>query len=741
MTRAPLTERIARLCARRPWLTIAIWAAVVACAIAVVLLLSGSLSTEDSFTNNPESDQAQALIDERMPSGDIQPEMVVVRGSNGTVDDSVMQAVVQDLRSAIANLGSRHVAWAMTYYDVVNAGGAQEAGALLSADRRTTLIPVTLSSGGETMEHAQALHGLIQETSERLAPQGYTVAVIGGWTLGHEITALAGSDLTRGELIGIPIAVVILLVVFGAVVAAGVPFVLALAAIVVALAVIYLLAQAFDLSVFVTNVIVLMGLAVGIDYALFTLSRFREERAAGLSVADAVGRSGATASRAVLFSGFTVIVALTGLLIAQLSISIAMGLGMILVVFVSVVAALTLLPALLALLGDRVNALRIPFRHAQTASPTGGAWGRAARTLMRRPVVTFVIGAGMLVALTVPGFGLERGETSTADLPPRLLARHAYEILAEDFTPGLTSPLLVTLDGDQRSAEVQAAVRRLTEAAAADGRYEVVGYETNEAQDFGLLKLALTSAVTDSAAENQAVVDLRKKIAPDAVDGTQLKVLVGGTPGYFADLLATVDRMTPIVFAVVLSLSFILLLMAFRSVVVAICAVAMNLLSVGAAYGLMVLVFQYGVGAELFGFQRTPQITAWVPILQFCMLFGLSMDYQVFLISRIRERYDQTGDTRGAVVFGVSSTAGIITGAALIMVAVFAGMASGELVMFQQIGFGLAVAIALDATVVRTMVMPALMTLLGRWNWYLPRWLAWLPRVSPEASDGRSGPS
>ncbi|MBN1631924.1 MAG: MMPL family transporter, partial [Thermoleophilia bacterium] len=451
-----------------------------------------------------------------------------------------------------------------------------------------------------------------------------------------------------------------------------------------------------------------------------------------------VGRSGATASRAVLFSGFTVIVALTGLLIAPLSISIAMGLGMILVVFVSVVAALTLLPALLALLGDRVNLLRIPFRHAQTASPTGGAWGRAARTLMRRPVVTFVIGAGILIALTVPGFGLERGETSTADLPPRLLARQAYEILAEDFSPGLTSPLLVTLDGDQRSPEAQAAVGRLTEAATTDGRYDVVGYETNEAQDFGLLKLALTSAVTDSAAENQAVVDLRKKIAPDAVDGTPLKVLVGGIPGYFADLLATVDRMTPIVFAVVLSLSLILLLIAFRSVVVAICAVGMNLLSVGAAYGLMVLVFQYGVGAELFGFQRTPQITAWVPILQFCMLFGLSMDYQVFLISRIRERYDQTGDTRGAVVFGVSSTAGIITGAALIMVAVFGGMASGELVMFQQIGFGLAVAIALDATVVRTMFLPALMTLLGRWNWYLPRWLDWLPRVSPDGR--RSGP-
>jgi RND superfamily putative drug exporter len=448
----------------------------------------------------------------------------------------------------------------------------------------------------------------------------------------------------------------------------------------------------------------MMGLAVGIDYTLFILSRFREERATGRSVDDAIARSAATASRAVLFSGVTVMLALIGMLMIPFSIFVSMGVGMILVVLAAVVAALTLLPAVLSLLGYRVDRLRVPWRGARRGPAVEGVWGRTARALMRRPIITLVVGAGILVALLVPALDLQRGETGAGDMPSYLSARQAYDMLAEDFSAGLTSPLLVALEGDQNDAEVQQAVARLGAAATADGRFQVIDYETSATGDLGVLRLVLTDAATDGGSDNQAVLDLRHTIIPEAVGEAPLKALVGGGPAQFADMLAIVDLMTPIVFAVVLVLSFVLLLVVFRSVVISATAVVMNLLSVGAAYGMLTLVFQRGVGAELLGFQQTPRITTWVPLLLFCVLFGLSMDYQVFLLSRIREHYDRTGDTRESVVFGISSTSGLITGAALIMVAVFGGMASGDFVVFQQIGFGLAVAIALDVTVVHDLV-------------------------------------
>jgi RND superfamily putative drug exporter len=685
--------------------------------------------------NNPESKRADEAIAKHLPGATADTEIIVVRSSKGTVDDTAMKTAVQGLQREILALGAEDVTGALTYYDVVNAEGAEAAETLVSADRRTTIIPVTLSGdGADADQHVQPVYDLVTAAATELAPAGLTLAITGNATWELEAQPVASSDLKRGELIGIPIALVVLVFVFGALVAAGVPFALSLASIIVALAIISLLGQVFSLSVFATNVVTMLGLAVGIDYTLFIMSRFREERAAGLSVIDAVGRSAATASRAVLFSGITVVLALTGMLMIPFSIFVSMGVGMIIVVLGAVVAALTLLPALLALLGDRVNALPVPFRRPRVASAMTGPWGRMARALMRRPVLPLLLGAAILVALAIPALGLERGESGAADLPEGLLARQGYDMLSEDFSAGLVSPLLLALEGDQQNPQVQAAIGRLGEAASADGRFQVTGYKTSAAGDFGLLELALVGEATGPSAESQTVADLRTVIVPEAVADAPLTVLVGGGPAQFADMLKIVDSMTPVVFAVVLSLSFVLLLLVFRSLVIAVTAVLMNLLSVGASYGLLTLVFQHGIGAGLFGFQQTPRITTWVPLLLFCVLFGLSMDYQVFLLSRVREHYDRTGDTREAVVFGISSTAGIITGAALIMVAVFGGMASGQLVMFQQIGFGLGVAIALDATVVRILVMPSTMAVLGRWNWYLPRWLAWLPGVSLETS-------
>ena len=348
---------------------------------------------------------------------------------------------------------------------------------------------------------------------------------------------------------------------------------------------------------------------------------------------------------------------------------------------------------------------------------------------MRRPVVSLAAGAGILLLLAAPGLDMQRGESGITGLPEEIGTRRGYEILATEFSAGLMSPILVAVDGDLQDPRVAAALEKLRAAVRADGRFSVTGFERSDDGKLGVLSLAVDADGTGAEAA-QAVRELRSDLIPAATAGAPVRVLVGGGPAQFADMIDLIDLYTPIVIAVVLLLSCVLLLVAFRSLVIAIKAVFMNLLSVGAAYGLLTLVFQKGVGAGLFGFQETGVVESWVPLLLFCILFGLSMDYQVFLLSRIRERYDQCGDTREAVSFGLQSTAGIITGAALIMVAVFAGLAAGEMVMFQEIGFGLAVAVAIDATLVRIVVVPSTMALLGRWNWYLPKWLQWLPHVS-----------
>ncbi len=734
--RRSFTERAARVSVRRPWVTIAIWAAIVVVAAVVVVVFNGTFSASEAFLTNPESKQAGTLIDERMPGGNADTELVVMRSAEKTVDDPEFEAAVQEMTTDLTALGPSNVAMVLTYYQVQALLGDETAAKLVSEDLRTTIIPVTLPGDANTAGvRVGPVYDLVQQRAAELTSAGFTVAMTGNATWEYEAHPLSERDLRRGEAIGIPIAVVVLVIVFGAVVAAAVPFVLAIAGIVVALALTALLGQAFSISIFVTNIIVMMGLAVGIDYSLFILSRFREERAAGHDVQEAIGRSASTASRAILFSGITVMLALLGMLMVPFTLFVSMGVGTILVVLAAVAAALTLLPAMLALLGDRINRLKVPFRKQHTDPNALGFWGRAAKTLMRRPVITLVVGVGILAALIVPAFDLQRGEAGVAQMPPELSARQAYDMLAEDFTPGLISPLLVTLDGDQDDPQVQQAVADLSAAVTADGRFQVIQYEKNPAGDFGLLSLALADATSEGESGSRIVAELRTTIIPEAVGDAPVTVLVGGAPAMFADMLKIVDFMTPIVFAVVLTLSFLLLLMVFRSVVISATAVVMNVLSVGAAYGLMTLVFQHGVGADLLGFQRTPAIVTWVPLLLFCVLFGLSMDYQVFLLSRVREHYDRTGDTRGAVIFGISSTSGLITGAALIMVAVFGGMASGDFVIFQQIGFGLAVAVALDVTVVRTLVMPATMTLLGKWNWYMPKWLGWLPGIQVDSAS------
>ena len=757
MARTPMTEKLARTCARRPWLTIAAWFAIVVAAGGLLVAFGDSLQAADDFIGHPESKRAEELLAERLPGADADTEIVVVRSDGLTVSDPAFEARARELAASIRALGPRDVRSVVTWYDAQAAAkaaaaqaapseadpaahkaaetaaaeAAAQAAALVSADRRTTIIPVTMAtSSGTVDEHIDGLYDLAQSADGK---DGFTVVLTGSGAWERDAASVAGSDLRRGESIGIPIALVILIVVFASLVAALAPLGLGVVAIIVGAALTALLGEGFMVSVFALNIVMMMGLAVGIDYSLFIVSRFREERAAGRALPDAVGRAAATASRAVLFSGITVVLALCGMLVMPFSMFTSLGAGAILVVIAAVTAALTLLPAVLTLLGDRVNALRLPLgrlaRRHGPADPAAGFWARTAAAIMRRPVVGLVIGAGILVLLAAPGLTMQRGQSGVAGLPEKLGTRRGYEILTAELSAGLTSPILVVIDGDLGDPRVAAAAEKLRAAATADDRFSVTGFQRSDDGRLGLLSLAVNSDATGAAAA-RSVRELRADIIPAATGGAPVRVLVGGSPAAFADMTDLVDLYTPIVIVAVLLLSCILLLVAFRSLVIAVKAVFMNLLSVGAAFGLLTLVFQKGVGASLLGFRQVDVIESWIPLLLFCILFGLSMDYQVFLLSRIRERYDRCGDTTEAVAFGIQSTAGIITGAALIMVAVFAGLASGEMVMFQEIGFGLAVAVALDATLVRIVVVPSTMVLLGRWNWYLPRWLEWLPHVS-----------
>ena len=558
-----------------------------------------------------------------------------------------------------------------------------------------------------------------------------------------DIEQLSQDDLRNGELFfGAPAALIILLLVFGAVVAGLIPLVLAILSIVVALALTAIVGQFFELSVFVQNMIFGMGLALGIDYSLFILSRFREERSQGKEKLQAIEMAGATASRAVLFSGLAFVLAMFGLELVPNTIMRSLATGAILVGIVSVVAALTLLPAVISLLGDRINAGRIPYFGRKASEATESRfWGRIVGAVMRRPVVSLVAAVALLLACAVPILSYKTGEAGISTLPDRFESKQGFLLLNEEFPGQTIDPVQVVVDGNTESDELKAAVVGLESELADRPIFGSATQETSHGHDL----LVLTVPVAGDPLSDEAVAavrELRSELIPTVFEGSGIPVYVGGSTAEEIDYFDVMDRWLPIVFVFVLALSFILLTVAFRSVVVPATAIAMNLLSVGAAYGLLVLVFVKGVGNEIFGFQQVDAIEAWVPLFLFAVLFGLSMDYQVFLLSRIREKFSESGDNDLAVSFGVGSTARLITGAALIIIAVFSGFARGDLVMFQQMGFGIAVALLIDATIVRSVLVPASMKLLGRWNWYLPTWLEWLPDVHVEGGSRarESGP-
>ena len=714
-----LTERLARSCAARPRVTLAFWGAAVLIALVLVATSLHGLTSNSHVVGSPESTKAEDAVarafPHQNPSG--KGDVVVITSDRYTVDSPQFQAFAKRLEHDLLATGQVNGIHTMAE----------------SADHHAALASVDIKSDSGAAQ--------VEQVVESANGGAFQVGVTGDHTANHDFGQQSQKDLETGELaFGLPAALIVLVLVFGAVVAGIVPVLMAILSIIVALGLVAVISLEFTLSVFIVNMLTGMGLALGIDYSLFVVSRYREERGHGLLKDAAIARAGATASRAVLFSGSTFVIALLGMFIVPTSIMRSLALGAILVGIVSVAAALTLLPAILSIVGDRVNSLRVPYlgrNLGRTGTTEGRFWRRIVNAVLRRPALSLVLSVGAMLLLASPIFGLHIGSNGVSTLPSSLPSKQGQILLERAFPEQSPVPVEIVAIGGN-SADVHRDLVRLDKQLTAEGKFGPGKIQTSSRENVSLLTSPLGGDASGGPAVS-AVRDLRARVIPTVFAGSGAKVYVGGTTAENVDYYDAVTNPTPYVLLFVLGLSFILLTVAFRSIMVALVSVLLNLLSVGAAYGLLTLIFLDGHGASLFGFQHTHVIDAWVPLFLFSVLFGLSMDYQVFLMSRIKERYDESGSTRDAVVWGVSSTARIITGAALIIVVVFAGFAAGKLVMFQQMGFGVAVALLLDATVIRSVVLPSTLVLLDKLSWYLPSWLEWLPHIeveqAPEAGD------
>ena len=770
-----MTQHLAAFSARRPLIVIGIWVLIVVVGAGIAgQLLDSATTTDFRLAGRYESERAAALLQDRLRGPEKLAEIVIVKSDTLTVADDAFRAKVEALHREISALGPEIVSGGIDdkrvsdflpdmvaagfpdqpvshYYQIISAGSAlpqdlsqQLLPLLVSARQNTVMMHYTLAGTSEeaTANVVDLVH-IIEEANEDAA---FTVLIGGDASVAHEQNELAEQDLQKGERFGVPVALIVLLVLFGAVVATLIPLGLSLVSIIVALAAVALIGQQFQLVFFVTIMVVMIGLAVGIDYSLLIVLRFKEELGRGFSTREAVARTGNTAGRTVLFSGVTVVLALIGLFIVPASFYQSLALGAILVVLTTLAATLTLLPAVLALLGPRVNLLTIPFlsrfalKGADTSS--GGFWDFITRIVTWQPVISLLLVGIPMLVLSWFYLDIRTGLNDVNTFPDQAETKKAFLLMEEEFsfgevTPaGFLSPAEIVISGDINSPQVQEAVQKLQLSLVADPTFPLPPQPlvVNEEGDLGLLVLPFPGKSTSpEAADDMAL--LREEHVAAAFDGVPAEVYVGGLTAEVADFYGIVRVYTPIVFLFVLGLSFLILMMVFRSIVIPLKAIIMNLLSVGATYGLLVLVFQKGIGADLFGFQRADVIDAWLPLFLFTILFGLSMDYHVFLLSRIRERYDESGDNTESVAYGLRSTAGLITGAALIMVVVFGAFASGETVVNQLMGFGLAIAVFLDATLVRSVLVPASMEVLGRGNWYLPSFLRWLPDLRVEAGE------
>jgi len=606
----------------------------------------------------------------------------------------------------------------------------------IAGDRHAVLIDFDISGDKDTA--ADRLDPVLTSIGDAgKAHPSFFVGEFGGASAAKGVDSAFADDLKSAGVYSIPLTLIILVVAFGALVAAGIPLLLALTAIFATFGLAALPSHVIPLAQEAFAVVLLIGLAVGVDYSLFYLRREREERAAGRSPEAALEVAAATSGRSVLISGFTVMVAMAGLFLTGDATFASFGYATIIVVALAMLGSLTVLPALLSKLGDRVDRFHVPLvRRRRRSSREGGAWGGIVDAVLRRPLLSASLAGGLLIALAIPALQMHMATPGPDTFPQKLAVVKTYDRMQQEF-PGNALPANVVIKTSNVNAPtVRNAIGALERRALATGQIEKpITVDTNRSGTVANITMPIKGTGTDAASMN-ALALLRDELIPATI-GTVPAAEVGvtGIAARWNDELSQQRSKLPYVVAFVLIFAFCLMLIAFRSIVVALKAIVLNLLSVGAAFGILVLVFQHGIGKGLLGFSSTAGISPVVPMLLFVILFGLSMDYHVFIVSRIRETFDRGASMDEAISHGIKSTAGTVTSAAIVMVAVFSIFATLSMLMFKQFGVGLAAAILIDATIVRGVLLPATMKLLGERNWYLPRWLEWLPRLEGHESE------
>jgi RND superfamily putative drug exporter len=728
-----LAARAGRWSAQHRKIAILGWLAFVI--VAVVLgSVTGTKQLEDEDFGTGDSRKAnQVLAESGFDDRTSEQVLVQARGREGFGD--------RGFRAAIADVERRLKAHRVVVQ--LQSPLAKGHGGQISGDNRSALILFQLQDDGdeETKEVVPVIESV--EAAQRAHPD-LRIEQFGDASAGEALDEAIADDFKKAEFLSLPVTLLILVIAFGALVAAGLPLLMALMAVMAALGLIGPISQIAAVDEAVSSVVLLVGLAVGVDYCLFYIRREREERAAGRSSEAALQAAAATSGRAVLVSGFTVMAAMAGLYLTGDTTFVSFGTGTIVVVAIAMLASITVLPATMSKLGDRIDKGRVPLLHrlSNRSAGSGGAWAWVLDRVLGRPVVSVVVAGGLLVALTIPAFSMHTVNTGAQGLPPDLPITKTYNRIQAAFPGGPLPAMVVVQAEDVTSPKVTIALERLKFDALATGQMQPpIDTRINPDRTVAVVSIPLAGTGTD-AESIAAMKDLRENIVPrnlEPVDG--VAAFVGGTTALSTDFNELMKERAPYVFAFVLGLAFLLLMLTFRSIVIPLKAIVLNLLSVGAAYGTLVLVFQDGRLESLLGYESIGGVTSWLPLFLFVILFGLSMDYHVLILSRVREAFDRGMGTEEAVSQGIRATASVVTSAAMVMVAVFAIFATLSGLDFKMMGVGLAAAVLIDATVVRAVLLPASMKLLGDLNWYLPAWLEWLPRIAHDADEEPARPA
>jgi RND superfamily putative drug exporter len=710
---------IGRFCSRHHYPVIAAWL-VLAIALVLVGQAGGSKTSENLTLPGTDSTIATELLEDNLPEQAYGNNPLVLEAPRGgKLTEAKYSAAVAETVKRLEALHDVNSA-----ISPLSPAGKE----FLSKDQKIGYIPVVLGIGPGEIDEDEAQR--ILDAAQPARAAGLQTAV--GSYVGQQ---LSKPSTEVSEAIGLTAAVIILLFAFGTATAMMLPIVSALIGLACALSIIRMLEHVTQVPGVASTLATMIGLGVGIDYALFIVTRHKLQLAEGMELQESIARATATAGGAVVFAGFTVVIALCSLAIAGIPLVSTLGFTAAIAVVVAVCAAATLLPAMLGALGPRINSLRIKLgkTHPDDSEPHG--WRRWAERVASRPWRSTVVALIVLVVLALPIFQLELGQNDISALPKDTTSRQAFEGLNEGFGPGLNGPLLIASEFDS-PAEAKQVLPGLQKAIAGAADVAAVTEPTFDKQGTVTVFTAISKSEPWADKTVELVGDLRDTVIPQALKGTAANSYVGGQTAGYIDLASQIGDKLPLMIAIVVALSFFVLLIAFRSLLVPIKAAAMNLLSVAAAYGVVTAVFQLGWGSSLIGLDHSIPIVSFVPLLMFAILFGLSMDYEVFLLTQMREHFTKYGDERRAVVEGLANTGRVITSAAAIMVCVFTSFVLNGDPVVKEFGVGLAVAIAIDSTLVRCLLVPAVMVLLGKRAWWLPRWLDRIvPRISIEGEE------